>query len=1115
MDENGVVIKNKARLVAQGFRQEEGIGYDETFSPDIRLEAIGIFLAYDAYMGFMVYQMDVKNAFLNGKISEEVCIQQPPGFESSELPNHVCKLDKALYGLKQAPRAWYETLSKFLIQNKFVIVCWSAKKQSSIAMSSVEAEYVVAASCCAQVLWIKSQLADYDVLYDKVPIFCDNTSAIAISNNLVLHSRTKHIDIRYHFIRDHIIKGDIELHFIPTDMQLADIFTKPLAEPSFTRLVAELGMLNLEKEVPNKKKALSDPLTGILNVFKMIAYGLCCGLDIDIARILFLDLVVKLTIGKKGRDLNICYTRYLSLIIEHLLGDAYKNDNLKTMKPHQITASSFKPSTAFEGVNVDDTADKSLSGTVVQPVTQSKAPTDKKSKKNKNPTSSKLKTSKTVKESSLTTKFADTQYVEIWVLRSPFDTKSKIKFDGKEKDFLDMNDYGIEINLIGSSRDPEFQEGDSDLESMPDNEIESVSGFEADTDDDQDNHSKHKEELSKYDEVADDNVIDELVDMAHSQDTHVNASADNPAQSYPLRHLHADISLLSTKVENLESSLAQQVANKIEDSMLRMMADAFKERMPKLLADTLKNILPHIIKDSVKQALSKFDKRGKKTLKAQVPDIVLKLLYREFNALNKEESRRFVTLQKHLSKAIHKIVGKSVQRNVKKQIGIVNKLLKWNAKNQLMLIKYLEEMVHSPVRILRDIMVVNAKHLQTKVEKNAVDILELLNLIQEFISLIDPILASPKATTEGEKISTQQQTDHGEQSSEQAHPTSTALVIQTLREEPRAKKLKFTPEDFPIPSPTPLNSIIPPVIRPPVIINNIPFEQFSASLFSLSSSEFSPTPHPKAADKGKGKAQKTSEDDQMKQLMPLLEQGGSTLKISNLHQFSAAEEGPLTIEKARAQMEEIKRLADLKAKKEKSEKRLKVLTVEELKAHAAELDAYEAEKAKMLKEYNHYISFRVDPLPITKISYRVNNSTKKATMRITRNNQPLNYKINDKFVLKMLCLSEWLEVFDVVSKNQNKSNDQLLKNLKANFQWVVTQAGKLGIPPPPEITAFEFPLAEKKTGTKRKRMAEVIHELFVKENVVVDGMHRKLVLPARVVGSLGLVIDESEARIFV
>ncbi|GJS54443.1 hypothetical protein Tco_0627805 [Tanacetum coccineum] len=121
------------------------------------------------------------------------------------------------------------------------LVCWSAKKQQSMAMSSAEAEYVVAIGCCANILWMKSQLTDYDIIYEKVPVFCDNTSAIAILNNPVLHSKTKHIDIRYHFISDHILKGDIELHFIPTQYRLADIFTKPLDEPTFKRLIVELG----------------------------------------------------------------------------------------------------------------------------------------------------------------------------------------------------------------------------------------------------------------------------------------------------------------------------------------------------------------------------------------------------------------------------------------------------------------------------------------------------------------------------------------------------------------------------------------------------------------------------------------------------------------------------------------------------------------------------------------------------------------------------------------------------------------------------------------------------------------------------------------------------------
>ncbi|GJS08038.1 retrovirus-related pol polyprotein from transposon TNT 1-94 [Tanacetum coccineum] len=119
-NETRIVIKNKARLVAQGYNQQEGIDYDETFAPVARLEAIRIFLAFATYMNLIVYQMDVKSAFLNGKLKEEVYVKQPPGFESNEFPNHVCKLDKALYGLKQAPQAWYETLSTFLTKHKFV-----------------------------------------------------------------------------------------------------------------------------------------------------------------------------------------------------------------------------------------------------------------------------------------------------------------------------------------------------------------------------------------------------------------------------------------------------------------------------------------------------------------------------------------------------------------------------------------------------------------------------------------------------------------------------------------------------------------------------------------------------------------------------------------------------------------------------------------------------------------------------------------------------------------------------------------------------------------------------------------------------------------------------------
>ncbi|GJV61612.1 integrase, catalytic region, zinc finger, CCHC-type containing protein, partial [Tanacetum coccineum] len=119
LDELGGILKNKARLVARGYRQEEGIDFEESFAPVARLEAIRIFLAFAAHMNMVIYQMDVKTAFLNGNLREEVYVSQPDGFVDSDKPNHVYKLKKALYGLKQAPRAWYDMLSSFLISNDF------------------------------------------------------------------------------------------------------------------------------------------------------------------------------------------------------------------------------------------------------------------------------------------------------------------------------------------------------------------------------------------------------------------------------------------------------------------------------------------------------------------------------------------------------------------------------------------------------------------------------------------------------------------------------------------------------------------------------------------------------------------------------------------------------------------------------------------------------------------------------------------------------------------------------------------------------------------------------------------------------------------------------------
>ena len=111
----------KPDLFAKGYSQVKGLDFDETYAPVARLESIRILLAYATYHGFKLYQMDVKSAFLNGPIKEEVYVEQPPDFEDNEYPSHVYKLSKALYGLKQAPRAWYECLRYFLITNGFEV----------------------------------------------------------------------------------------------------------------------------------------------------------------------------------------------------------------------------------------------------------------------------------------------------------------------------------------------------------------------------------------------------------------------------------------------------------------------------------------------------------------------------------------------------------------------------------------------------------------------------------------------------------------------------------------------------------------------------------------------------------------------------------------------------------------------------------------------------------------------------------------------------------------------------------------------------------------------------------------------------------------------------------
>nr|GEX12244.1 copia protein [Tanacetum cinerariifolium] len=136
------------------------------------------------------------------------------------------------------------------------LVSWSSKKQDYTALSTTKAEYVSLSACCAQVLWMRTQLTNYGFHFNKIPIYCDSKLAIAISCNPVQHSRTKHIVVRYHFIKDHVEKGTTELYFVKTDYQLADIFTKALPADRFNYLVRRLGVRSLSpKELDRLAKS--------------------------------------------------------------------------------------------------------------------------------------------------------------------------------------------------------------------------------------------------------------------------------------------------------------------------------------------------------------------------------------------------------------------------------------------------------------------------------------------------------------------------------------------------------------------------------------------------------------------------------------------------------------------------------------------------------------------------------------------------------------------------------------------------------------------------------------------------------------------------------------------
>ncbi|GJU04807.1 retrovirus-related pol polyprotein from transposon TNT 1-94 [Tanacetum coccineum] len=238
-----MLTRAMAKQLTRGYNQQECIDYDETFAPVARHEAIRIFLAFATYMNFIVYQIDVKSAFLNGKLKEEVYVKQPLGFESNELPSHVCKLDKALYELKQAPRAWY-------LKGTPSLGLWYPKCSGFDLKGYLDSDYV---GCnmdrkstsgpdlngkFVNETQYRGMIGSLMYLTARRP---DIQFSTCLCTRYQANPKESYLIAVKRIFRDHILKGDMELHLIPTQYQLADIFTKPLDEPTFKRLIVKLG----------------------------------------------------------------------------------------------------------------------------------------------------------------------------------------------------------------------------------------------------------------------------------------------------------------------------------------------------------------------------------------------------------------------------------------------------------------------------------------------------------------------------------------------------------------------------------------------------------------------------------------------------------------------------------------------------------------------------------------------------------------------------------------------------------------------------------------------------------------------------------------------------------
>ncbi|GJS37685.1 integrase, catalytic region, zinc finger, CCHC-type containing protein [Tanacetum coccineum] len=264
-DEFGGVLKNTAKLVAKGSRQEEGIDFEESFALVSRIEAICIFIENTAHKNITKYQMDVKTTFLNGELKEEMTTKFKMsmmgqmsfflGLQISQSPKGIF-INQSKYAFEivkkygmltsdfvDTPMVEKSKLDEDLQGNPVDATLYHGMIGSLMYLTSSRPDLIYAVCLCA-----RYQAKPTEKHLNAIPLYCDNKSAIALCCNNVQHSRAKHIDVHYHFIKEQVDNGIVELYFVRTEYQLADIFTKPLPREKFNFLIEKLDIRSMSLE---------------------------------------------------------------------------------------------------------------------------------------------------------------------------------------------------------------------------------------------------------------------------------------------------------------------------------------------------------------------------------------------------------------------------------------------------------------------------------------------------------------------------------------------------------------------------------------------------------------------------------------------------------------------------------------------------------------------------------------------------------------------------------------------------------------------------------------------------------------------------------------------------